>query len=101
MQLTEIIGFGPAWVGVDPRNNQTVMKLAAVGTCEKCGGYTETIPVDLHMAQLIGHHGRWRCSSCGWIPSLEVYDKVGMKMSREQNELISSSEQTPKEVEEP
>jgi len=75
-------GHGPVEVVVDPRNGQPLIRSLLVMTCPKCGGYMTTVPVDFLSASLTGRLGRWRCQSCGYIPSLDIYDKRGAEMEK-------------------
>jgi len=69
LELVNDKRFGP--IEIDEKGYFT---LASVMECPKCGGYMKTIPVDMLSASLINCHGRWRCTNCGWIPSLGIFD---------------------------
>lgn len=68
-------GQGPCVIRENPLNKQAYVQSLMIQTCPKCGGYMTTIPVDTLTASLLNTLGRMRCETCGWIPSLNVYDK--------------------------
>lgn len=69
---------------------------ASVQTCPKCGGYMQTIPVDVLSASLVHSIGRWRCNKCSYIPSLNTYDKKGVELTERMfdNSLHSKEKET-------
>jgi len=95
MDIAYMNGQGLVFVKKDFNGNSYVQS-ASVQTCPKCGGYMQTIPVDVLSASLINTIGRWRCNKCSYIPSLNTYDKKGVELTERMfdNSLHSKEKET-------
>ena len=75
-------GQGPVEILFDKRSGNRYIKSLGVQTCPKCSYYMQTIPVDFLSAAFVNSLGRWRCLKCGYIPSLDIYDKEGIELEK-------------------